>query len=143
MTRRGINLTVQPVIDLIENNIVRIDLAGIRHLELELVRFIHAECLGITGTSNHAVSLIATNVLTFDFEVQAFAGHPDFLSHTESLAIVGHSFMLRHLVSLLKAYQAPGRQVGLFDDEQAALSWLTKAALGGKGDSESTKENDC
>lgn len=126
MTVRGVELPGKPDVEIMRDNIVRVDLCGFRHLGMDQVRFIHNERMRKGGCKPQAILLIASDILTIDFEVQIFASRPDLILRTSSLAIVGDSFMLRHFVALFMSYHAPAYPVELFADEDSAMAWLNQ-----------------
>lgn len=100
------------------------DLTGCSHLSQELMQGLFSERLRITNGRKCLVMIIAKNVLTVDFEVQLHASDPRLLLVTEGMAIVGDSFMIRHLTSMFLSYHAPGYPVERFDTEDDAKLWL-------------------
>lgn len=128
MSIGGVDLPKKPDISLFGNNIVICDLTGFRHLSVDLVRYIHNERMRQTNRKQHAVLLLVPDLLTLDFEAQIFASRPDLQQWTEAMAVVGDSFMLRHLVSMYASYHAPGYPLELFTKEELALEWLQPLA---------------
>lgn len=124
MTIRGLNSPHKPRTWLGENGIVYHDLHGFSHLTTNLVRFMHNAHARIAGRQKRPVLLLGQDILTVDFEVQIFASHPDLLRTTSAMAIVGDSFMLRHLTSMFLSYHAPAYPVQRFDRRDEAESWL-------------------
>jgi len=68
--------------------------------------------------------MLAKDILTMDFEVQVYASHPNVLNAVSAVAIVGDSFMLRHLTSMFLSYHQPGYPLELFSSQDAAEEWL-------------------
>lgn len=128
MTIRGVNSPAKPATWLGENGIVYHDLHGFSHLTIDLVRFMHNAHGRIAGQRKRPVLLLGQDILTVDFEVQLFASHPDLLRTTTALAIVGDSFMLRHLTAMFLSYHAPAYPVQRFDQRDEAECWLTGIA---------------
>lgn len=124
MTIRGLDSPAKPQTWLGENGIVYHDLNGFSHLTIELVRFMHNSRRRVAGRRRLPVLMLAQDILTVDFEVQLFASHPDLLRSTSALAVVGNSFMLRHLTSMFLSYHAPAYPVQRFDLRDDAESWL-------------------
>lgn len=109
-----------------DDGIVYHDLSGISHLSADLMTFLLNQRVAITGRRSTDVIMIAENVLTVDFEVQLLASNPQVLRVTSSIAIVGDSFMLRHLTSMFLSYHAPVYPVARFDSVAEAQSWLLR-----------------
>ena len=124
MTIRGVETPDKPLTWRGDNGIVYHDMRGFSHLTLDLVQFIHRAHIRLTGHTAVPVLLLADDLLTLDFEVQVFASHPDVLDSISALAIVGNSFMLRHLVSMFISYHQPGYPVQRFDSRGEAEAWL-------------------
>jgi len=125
MTIRGVNSPAKPQTWLGENGIVYHDLHGFSHLTIDLVRYMHNARGRIAGRRKRPVLILGQDILTVDFEVQLFAFHPDLLRSTSALAVVGNSFMLRHLTSMFLSYHAPVYPVQRFDLRDEAEGWLT------------------
>lgn len=124
MTVRGIDLPAKPDVWIGDDNIVYADLRGFRHLTLDLVHYIHRQRRRLASQKRMPLLLLAKDILTIDFEVQLYASHPDMQLATQALAIVGDSFMLRHIVSVFVSYHAPDYPVALFSDQNDACEWL-------------------
>lgn len=107
-----------------EDGIVYHDLSGVSHLSADLMTYLLNQRVAITGRRSTDVIMIAENVLTVDFEVQLLASNPQVLKLTNSIAIVGSSFMLRHLTSMFLSYHAPVYPVARFDSIAEAQAWL-------------------
>jgi hypothetical protein len=107
-----------------EDGVVCHDLTGISHLTRMLMQELFSERVRIAEGRKCPVMMIATNVLTVDFEVQLHASDPRLLVVTEGIAIVGDSFMIQHLTSMFLSYHAPGYPVERFDTEEKARVWL-------------------
>jgi hypothetical protein len=107
-----------------EDGVVCHDLTGISHLTQMLMQELFSERVRIAEGRKCPVMMIATNVLTVDFEVQLHASDPRLLVVTEGIAIVGDSFMIQHLTSMFLSYHAPGYPVERFDTEEKARVWL-------------------
>ncbi len=90
----------------VENDIVVHDLSGISHLSLELMRTLYKQRVHRVGKSPKSVAIIASDVLTVDFEVQIYASNPLVQASTKAVAVIGDSFMLQHLTSMFLSYHA-------------------------------------
>ena len=134
MTIRGIDTTPAPRTWLGSNGIIYHDLSGFSHLTLEMVDALHRGHLRVAGNDSRAILILADGVLTIDFEVQLFASHPRILSSVSSLAIVGSSFMLRHLSSMFLSYHRPAYPVEVFDTREEAEAWLLGSEETRQGD---------
>lgn len=126
MTVRGVDLPKKPAVWLGDDGIVYNDLSGFRHLTLDMVRYLHNERLRLTQRSTYPLLLLAADVLTLDFEVQVYASRPDLQHWTSAMAVVGDSFMLRHLVSMYVSYHPPSYPLQLFSELQPAREWLLR-----------------
>lgn len=124
MTLRGVDSPAKPQTWRGENGIVYHDMGGFSHLTLDLVSYMHTGHLRLTGRQAVPVILLAEDLLTVDFEVQIFASHPDVLNSVSTLAIVGSSFMLRHLTAMFLSYHQPVYPVQRFDSRTEAEAWL-------------------
>ena len=113
------------------NGIVYHDLSGFGHLSLDLVSILHQEHIRVAGAGAHTILLLAQDVLTVDFEVQIFASNPQVQASVGSLAIVGSSFMLRHLTSMFLSYHRPYYPVERFDCREDAEAWLLQQQQSG------------
>lgn len=109
---------------MIDDSFVCHDLTGFSHLTKELMQTLFRERVNVAQGRKCPVMIIAKNVLTVDFEVQLQASDPRLLLATDGIAIVGDSFMLRHLTSMFLSYHAPGYLVQRFDTEEEAKVWL-------------------
>ena len=109
----------------VENNTVVHDLSGISHLSLELMRTLYKQRVHKVGKSPKSVVIIASDVLTVDFEVQIYASNPLVQASTLAVAVIGDSFMLQHLTSMFLSYHAPSYPVRLFGHIDDAMQWLT------------------
>jgi hypothetical protein len=125
MPIRGVDIPHKPAVWRADDGVVFVDLSGFRHLNSDQVRFIHNARLRVSGRQPHPLLVLAGDLLTVDFDVQLFAARPDLQHWTEAMAIVGNSFMLRHLVSMFTSYHPPRYPVRLFDTEGQALQWLS------------------
>jgi len=108
----------------IEGNIVIHDLSGFSHLSLELMHTLYKQRIKLAGQNPRSVIIIADDVLTVDFEVQLHASNPKVQASTSAIAVVGDSFMLKHLTSMFLSYHAPAYPVELFSSLESAKSWL-------------------
>ena len=124
MTIRGVDSPAKPSTWLGSNGIVYHDLTGFSHLNLEVVRYIHTAHVRVAGRQARPVLLVGHDILTIDFEVQLFASHPAVLGAVQALAVVGNSFMLRHLIAMFLSYHQPAYPVMRFDDQAEAEAWL-------------------
>jgi hypothetical protein len=109
----------------VENDIVVHDLSGISHLSLELMRTLYKQRVHRVGKSPKSVAIIASDVLTVDFEVQIYASNPLVQASTQAVAVIGDSFMLQHLTSMFLSYHAPSYPVRLFGNIGDAMRWLS------------------
>lgn len=107
-----------------EDGLVCHDLTSFSHLTQELMQSLFRERVRIAQGRKCPVMIIAKNVLTVDFEVQLHASDSQLLMVTEGIAIVGDSFMIRHLTSMFLSYHAPGYPVKRCDTEEEAKEWL-------------------
>lgn len=124
MSLRGLGSSARPNTHLCGNGIVCHDLNGFSNLTMDLVRLMHQEHVRVAGRHARPVLLLADSVLTVEFQVQLFASHPDLQRSVRALAIVGSSFMLRHLTSMFLSYHAPDYPVRRFDHRDEAEAWL-------------------
>lgn len=99
------------------------DLTGVSHLTKALIQKLFSERVRITEGRKCPV-MIATHMLTVDFEVPLHVPHPRLLVVAQGIAIVGRSFMIQHLTSMFLSYHAPGYPVERFDTEEKARVWL-------------------
>ena len=124
MSIRDTDQLPKPITRLGDDGIVYHDLTDLSHLSVDLMRFLYGQRLRLTGKARRPVVMLAQHILTVDFEVQLFASHPQIIESTEAVAIVGTSFMLRHLTSMFLSYHAPGYPVALFDEVGEAKEWV-------------------
>lgn len=125
MSVRGVSSSTNPVSSLTETGIVCHDLTGFSHITMDLVRQLYRQRLRLVGSGRRPLLLLAQDILTVEFQVQLYASHPDLQRNVTALAIVGNSFMLRHLTSMFLSYHAPDYPVQLFDTRAEAEAWLT------------------
>ncbi len=118
----------------VENDVVVHDLTGISHLSLELMRTLYRQRVRTVGKSPKPIAIIASDVLTVDFEVQIYASNPLVQASTQAVAVVGDSFMLKHLTSMFLSYHAPVYPVRLFSYLNDAMQWLSGDESVNKGD---------
>ena len=109
------------------NGIIYHDLRGFSHLTLDIVRYLNNAHHRICSHKKTPVLMLASDVLTMDFEVQVFASHPRVLDAISAIAVVGGSFMLRHLTSMFLSYHQPVYPVQLFSSQEEAEQWLLSA----------------
>ncbi|MAD45200.1 MAG: hypothetical protein CMI02_15240 [Oceanospirillaceae bacterium] len=128
MTIREVDSPEKPRTWLGSNGIIYHDLKGFSHLTLDLIRYLNTAHLRINDTSPKPVLMLAADVLTMDFEVQVFASHPRVLGAISAIAVVGDSFMLRHLTSMFLSYHKPAYPVMLFPSRADAEAWLLGSA---------------
>lgn len=126
MSIRDTDQLSKPITRLGDDGIVYHDLTDLSHLSVDLMRFLYGQRLRLTGKARRPVVMLAQHILTVDFEVQLFASHPQILESTDAVAIVGSSFMLRHLTAMFLSYHAPGYPVALFDDIAEAKEWVLR-----------------
>lgn len=124
MSLRGLGSSARPRTSLGEAGVVCHDLQGFSDLTMDLVRLMHQEHIRVAGRHARPVLLLANDILTVEFQVQLFASHPDLQRSIRALAIVGTSFMLRHLTSMFLSYHAPDYPVKRFDTREEAQQWL-------------------
>lgn len=109
---------------LVMGEAIRHDLTGISHLSLGFMKNLMHERSRLSQGRPTSVIMVAPDVLTIDFEVQLVASDVEVQRLTRAMAIVGDSFMLRHLTSMFLSYHAPAYPVQRFSCEQDALRWL-------------------
>ena len=114
----------------VDGDIILHDLTGFSHLSLELMHTLYKQRVRQRGKQPCAVVLLVPDVLTVDFEVQIHASNPTVQASTSAFAVVGDSFMLKHLTSMFLSYHAPDYPVRLFSDRGAALAWLKEGKAG-------------
>ncbi len=109
---------------LTEEGILYHNLKGYRHLSMDLMRYLSRQHLSITHGRPARVLVLADDLLTIDFEAQLFASHSRSSRLTQAIAIVSHSFVIRHVVSSFVSYHAPVYPVRVFDNQCQAEHWL-------------------
>ena len=114
----------RPASWLTEEGILYHDLKGYRHLSIDLMRYLSRQHLTITHGKPARVLVLADDLLTVDFEAQLFASHSRSSLLTQAIAIVSHSFVIRHVVSTFVSYHAPVYPVRVFDSQCQAENWL-------------------
>ena len=114
----------RPASWLTEEGILYHDLKGYRHLSMDLMRYLSRQHLTITHGKPARVLVLADDLLTVDFEAQLFASHSRSSLLTQAIAIVSHSFVIRHVVSTFVSYHAPVYPVRVFDSQCQAENWL-------------------
>lgn len=124
MTIREVDSSAKPRTWLGSNGVIYHDLKGFSHLTLDLIRFIHNAHLRISNNDAKPVLMLAQDVLTMDFDVQVYASNPQVLDSISAVAVVGDSFMLRHLTSMFLSYHKPVYPVALFSSVEEAEDWL-------------------
>ncbi len=124
MPLRGLDSSARPVTTLCANGVVCHDLGGFADLTMHLIRIMHQEQIRIAGRHSRPMLLLANDILTVEFEVQLFASHPQLQHSIRALAIVGSSFMLKHLTAMFLSYHAPDYPVRRFDTREDAEAWL-------------------
>lgn len=129
MTIRSVDLSAKPESWLGSNGIVYHDLTGFSHLTLAIVDFLHKSHIRVGGREPRPVLLLGQDLLTIDFEVQIFASYPEVLRIVSALAIVGNSFMMRHLTAMFLSYHRPLYPVSRHDSREEAEVWLSAPDL--------------
>lgn len=114
----------RPASWLTEEGILYHDLKGYRHLSMDLMRYLSRQHLTITHGKPARVLVLADDLLTVDFEAQLFASHSRSSLLTQAIAIVSHSFVIRHVVSTFVSYHAPVYPVRVFESQCQAENWL-------------------